>query len=446
MAKQELPNATESEHQILAGVLVEGRDAMKRVAHIVTHKDFFDQPNLIVFRAMEYLYKHGKEIDTLTVSDFLKLKGYLDMVGGPAALVDMSSGLTTIFHLPQHARTVADRAVLRRIIEASQKIIDRAYSEDDLDKFLIDAEDELKGVTRSSARAESKLAVVDLEEWRTIARETETPPGTVRGLSSGYAGLDDLTEGFEAGEMYILTGHTKHGKSQLATNWAVNVAMKGKTVLFINTEMTKVQMARRVNDILGETPLTGAIIINDRADLEHRDVIAIMENAKEKGCDMVIVDHLHYFARSVDNATGEVSKMTKDFKDAAVQYELPLLMLCHIDQSKPETMIPTIKMLKNSSSIAQDADLVMTVFRNEEKLGPVLQVHRLVGRSTKGRKKYCELFFEGLRLTETAPLVPSTDTTYYDNNARMLGERDEADLSLPDWTNNQPSGPVIPID
>lgn len=438
-SKEFLPQALDSEQVIIGAVLSEGRDAIKRVAHIVTHRDFYDKKNSVVFRAMEYLYKEQQDIDIVTVSEFLQLKGYLDVVGGASALVDLGNSYVSSAHIVTHARVVADRSVLRRIIEASQKIIDRAYSEDDLDKFLIEAETELKGVTRSSARAENKLAVVDLVEWRRIARETETPPGTVRGLSSGYRALDELTEGFEGGEMYILTGHTGQGKSQLATNWAINVAKRNHTVLFINTEMTKIQMGRRVNFILGEEGLEGKIIINDRSDIEHRDVIAIMENAKEKGCDMVVVDHLHYFVRSIEHTTAEVSRMTKDFKDAAVNLDIPLLLLCHVDQSKPPTVRPTLKMLKNSSSIAQDSDIVLTIFRDEDKNPGVLELIRLKGRSTAGNKKYGELYYDGLKLTEQK--ANKTEVIFQDYHEPK--ERDETDLSVPGWAGDTSTTPIV---
>lgn len=439
-----MPQAIESERQVLAACMIEGRQAMKRIAHIVSHKDFFNKKHAVIFRALEYLYREQKDIDVVTVHDFLKLKGYSDMVGGPAFLSALSDDFTALAHVVGHARIVSDRAVLRKIIETCSNIARRAHSEDDLDKFLLDAESALKTATRASYVAENRHNVVDLETWREIARNTEPTPGTVRGLSSGYKAVDDITEGFEGGEMYILTGHTGQGKSQLATNWAINVAQRDKTVLFINTEMTKLQMGRRVNNILGENMVTGRIITNDRSDILHRDVIAIMENAKEKGCDLVVVDHLHYFARSIDNTTGEISRMTKDFKDAAVNLDIPLLMLCHVDQSKPATYRPTLKMLKNSSSIAQDADVVLTIFRDEEKNPGVLEIIRLKGRSTAGRIRTGVLYYDGLKLSEQKPATIQPNN-YAEQAAKQLGESDEVDLSVSDWTGSQAVGPVVPI-
>lgn len=422
-----VPYSHEAERDLLGAVLLGGGDELKKVLHLVTADDFHMKIHAVIFRAMVALYEHQTEPDYIGVTDFLRMKGYLEDVGGAEYLQTLYSNTHSTTRTVSYAKIVAERATLRRIIQACSDVIQAAGKEPDLSKLLMLAEDKIKGVTRQAAKAESKLKTVDADDWRKIARDTEPNPGQVRGISSGYKCIDELTEGFSGGDMYILTGHTKHGKSQLALNWAVNVAKQGKTILFINTEMTKLQMGRRLNSILSDRSLPGKILLNDRSDLEARDVVAIMEQAKENGCDMVVVDHLHYFARSEDNATGQISKYTKEFKDAAVNLDLPLLMLCHIDQSKPETMIPTIKMLKNSSSIAQDADMVLTVFRNEDKQPGIMEVVRLIGRSTSGGKKFTQLYTEGFKLTEQKP------ENFADIYARQLGEKDEIDLSIPGW-------------
>lgn len=445
MEEPNLPHANDSEKFILAICLIEGKDGVKRISHLVDHKDFYDTRHAVIYRAIEYLYKNQKDINLVSVHEFLQLKGYSDQIGGASYLAELTMDLPPASHVPTHAKTIRDRAVLRNIIKVSTEIARRAHTEDDLDKFLMDAESSIKNVTRAAVSSEGKHSMVDLDDWRQIARDTQPSPGTVRGISSGYKALDDITEGFEGGEMYILTGHTGQGKSQLATNWAINVAQTGKTVLFINTEMTKLQMGRRVNNILGDDKISGRIILNDRSDIDHRDVVAIMENAKEAGCDFVVVDHLHYFARSEDNATGQVSKMTKEFKDAAVNLDIPLLLLCHVDQSKPATMRPTLKMLKNSSSIAQDSDMVLTIFRNEEENPGVLEIIRLKGRSTAGRISRGQVYYDGLKLTEVQPISAAESVRYVDHQSRMLGERDAEDLSVPNWASGGTAGPVIPI-
>ena len=423
-----LPEAIESERAIVAAIVYDGREAMKKMQHIVTKDDFVDKRNSIIWRAASYLMNRDKDIDPTTLSDFLKQKGYLESIGGWSYMIQCTNEIPTGYLVEAHAKIVAGRATARRIIKASEDIIAKASEADDMDKFVYEAEQRLKGVTRSSARSESKHSVVDLEEWRKIARESAPESGAIRGLSLGYRSMDQLTEGFEAGEVMILTGHTKHGKSKLAANLAWNVAMSGKNVMFINTEMTKMQVARRMNGMeRGDNPTTGKIYMNDRADLEAYDATALIERAKELGCDMVIIDHLHFFSRSTDNQTNELSKITKEFKEAAVQYEIPLLLLCHIKQGDTSRW-PTLESLKGSSSIAQDADIIITVWRDDSPNAKDpfrLDVIRLAHRSAERAITHIELYGEGIRLLEDRPPTTDQQEQWVKDNQKMLGEYED---------------------
>lgn len=430
MADIELPMSMDAEKSVIGAVLIGGREAMKMMAHIVTKDDFVDRRHAIIWRAATYLMKRDKDVDLLTLTDFIKQKGYLDDVGGSAYMSETTNYIPTYYNCHIYAKIVADKAVARRIIKAAGDIMDKARSEDDMDNFVQEAEQLLKGVTRSSARKESRHSVVDLEEWRKIARDTAVPTGGIRGMSLGYRKLDEMTEGFEPGEVMILTGHTKHGKSKLAANLVWNVAQQGKNVMFINTEMTKMQVARRMNGMSrDDTPTKGKIYMNDRADLEAYDATALIERAKEMGCDMVVIDHLHFFSRSTDNQTNEISKITKEFKEAAVQYEIPLLLLCHIKQGDTSKR-PTLESLKGSSSIAQDADIILTVFRDDRPNATdpfKTEVLRLAHRSAERAITHIELYGEGIRLLEERPPTTEQQKQWIDDNAKMLGEMDEDD-------------------
>lgn len=428
MADITMPESVESESIVLGSILIDGRDGMKKIGHLLRNKDFFDDRHRYIYRAMEKLYQDQLDIDVVTVSNLLRDRGYIDSVGGASYLCELANEVITPLHIVTHAKIVADRAALRNIIRAGRDIMQMTQGDEDLDELLIKAEERLKGVTRSGAVVQDKLSVVDLDDWRKIARDTEGRDGSIRGISTGIKGLDDMIEGFEAGEMMILTGHTKHGKSRLAANIAYNVAQQGKTVYYINTEMTKLQMGRRFNSMAGDKPIKGKIFLNDKAGLSYVDVIMIMENAKEKGCDLVIVDHLHFFSRSVENQTSEISKIAKDFKDAAVEFELPLLMLCHVQQADTKKT-PTLQMIKNSSSIAQDADIVITVWMDDrpEADGKITEVCRLAHRSASNNKRKFILYNDGMLLSETSP----PDVPIYDPNA-ILGERDN-DVKIGKW-------------
>lgn len=441
----ELPKAIEAERQVISAILKNGRETFKRIDHLLTKDDFFDKDNAIIYRAARALWQKDGDADLVTITDFLRRKGYLDNIGGDKGgteyLIDISNDFISSVGTVQYAKMVADRAVARRIISKSSEIITMASKADDMDEFVNEAEKLLKGVTRTSARKQSRLSIVDLEEWRQVARDSVGTDSKLRGMSLGYENLDALTEGLEAGEVMILTGHTKHGKSKLAANIAWNVAEAGGNVMFINTEMTKLQVARRMNGMDHQNnPTRGHIYLNDRADLEYKDAIAIMERAKEMGCDLVIVDHLHFFSRSVENQVNELSKITKEFKEAAVQLDIPLILLCHLQQGDTSKR-PSLQTLKGSSSIAQDADIVITVWRDDRPHaldGDTTEVIRLAHRSAERAVTKITMYAEGIRLVEQE--VPKKKT-FVDGIVKVQGEvvkdvdkdgRNAADLQ-PDW-------------
>lgn len=423
----EIPQSIESEVAVIAAIMYDGRDAMKKIQHILTKEDFYDKRHAIIWRAAVSLMQRDKDVDAITIADMLKRKGMLDTVGGMEYMVSTMESVSSGRMVEKYARIVADRAVARRVIKAAQDIVQSASSVEDIGKFIYESEQRLKGVTKSSARQESKQAVVDLEEWRKIAREVTPPSGTIRGISLGWDKVDQLTEGFEPGEMMVVTGHTKHGKSKFATNVCWNVAQQGKNVMFINTEMTKLQVARRINQMGKDgAPTKGKIYINDRADLESYDVTALMEKAKELGCDLVIVDHLHFFSRSIDNMTAEISRITKEFKEAAVQYELPLMLLCHINKGDTRKK-PTLEMLKNSSSIAQDADIVVAVFRDDRPTATdpfKTSLYRLAHRSAERAITHVELYGDGMKLLSERPPTTKQQEIWQEDRDKILGEDD----------------------
>jgi replicative DNA helicase len=145
---------------------------------------------------------------------------------------------------------------------------------------------------------------------------------------------------------------------------------------------------------------------------------------------MVIVDHLHFFSRSVENQTSEISKIAKDFKDAAVEFELPLIMLCHLAQADTKKR-PTLQMIKNSSSIAQDADIVISVWLDDrpDSTANETEVLRLAHRSASGTKKRAILYNDGMKLVENKPAIPGVAI-----NINQTSEGgNEPDIDIGSW-------------
>lgn len=197
--------------------------------------------------------------------------------------------------------------------------------------------------------------------------------GKLQGLSTGYWGLDEMTGGLNGGELIILAGQTSHGKSQLAANISYNVAKAGKPVLFVTLEMTKPETTSRfmklyqydhTNDDgsgVGELP----IMYQLKNELNYKDIGMLMQKAKEFDCGLVVIDHLHYFPRGTgDNIRNEIGRITKHFKECAIAYDLPVVLLSHVRRLEQTKKKPDLSDLKESGYIEQDADIVLMIWRD----------------------------------------------------------------------------------
>lgn len=446
--KFETPYNDDAERTVIGCILIDGNGTFKKISHIVKAEDFYDKRLRVVFEHCKKLYDAGVEPDLITLTDALKQSGW-DMNISSSDLIDMTNYVPTATRSADYARIVAKYAAARRILTASRDIAQLTQEDISVDELVSKAEERLKGVTRDAVQAESKFEIVDLQPYMTAAREHREPEGTIKGLSTGIKKVDDMTQGFVPGELMIISGQTSHGKTQLSNNIMLNAAKNGHKVMFVTMEMTKQETADRFNMLTADEDIgEGKIFLNMRADLAYTDVTKLVEKAKEKGCDLVVIDHLHYFSRSVENATQEVSKIVKEFKGAAVQYELPIILICHVRKMAPKKH-PTIEDLRDSSLIAQDADMVLIVWRDDSptsKNPSEVEVTLWKNRNRQKKHRRDFLYAQGMKLVENDPRPDSEKERARQaaNTARMTGDKEMADIDLenfggeddidiPDW-------------
>ena len=210
-----------------------------------------------------------------------------------------------------------------------------------------------------------ELASVD--EYLDFAKERVANFGQMQGLSTGYPSLDDLTKGLVGGELIIVSGQTAHGKTQLAVNISYRV-LKEHPVLFVSLEMTKPELTARFEKMASDegTSMGGRPLFYQMADeLEYADIDPLIMQAKRDGAALVVIDHLHYFVRSIEFAASEIGKITKEFKRVAIKYDIPVMLLAHVRKIVRGEK-PHLDDLRDSSFIAQDSDIVLMIWRELE--------------------------------------------------------------------------------
>lgn len=436
--KFETPYNDDAEKAVIGSIMIDGNEVLRKIGHILNPGDFFDKTHEVIYEHARDLYNSGIEPDLITLVDALKASGWYDNIGGGAYLTNVTNYVPTTLHCVQYAKLVAKYATARRILTAARDIAEFTQDDITVDELVSKAEERLKGVTREAVQAESKFEIVDLQPYMEQARNNREPEGTIKGLSTGLKKVDTMTQGFVPGELMIISGQTSHGKTQLSNNIMLHVAQNGHKVMFVTMEMTKQETADRFNMLTKDQDIgEGKIFLNMRSDLAYTDVTKLIEKAKEKGCELVVIDHLHYFSRSVENATQEVSKIVKEFKSAAVTLEIPIILICHVRKMPPKQH-PTLEHLRDSSLIAQDADMVLMVWRDESpsaKNPNEVEVTLWKNRNRQKKHRRDFLYAEGMTLVETDPRPASEKEAQRQaaNTARITGDKEMADIDLEDF-------------
>ena len=193
--------------------------------------------------------------------------------------------------------------------------------------------------------------------------------GKLVGLNTGYWILDKMTMGLAPGELIIVAGATSNGKTMLALNISANIVKAGKSVLFVTLEMTKTEIGIRFKNIIGENYAECASLIfwqkND--ELNWKSVDGLIQKAVEEAkVDLVVIDHLHYFSRELQNVAEDLGRITKEFKKNAIRHNIPITLISHTRKGEGRTTKTGINDLRGSSYIAQDADIVLMVHKDKD--------------------------------------------------------------------------------
>lgn len=247
--------------------------------------------------------------------------------------------------------------------------------------------------------------IVLANDYSEVAKEYAKNYGKFTGLSLGYEGLDKRTGSFLPGEVLVLAGGTGFGKSVLAQNIAVKVALQGKMTLLITLEMTKEQTLSRMYRMTKDHDTIDSLVAFQRASsVNDKDIKILMQKAAQGGMELVILDHLHFLPRGTDNIRNEIGRITKLFKEAAVEYKIPVIILCHVNRAIEKGQKPDLMHLKESSSIEQDADMVGFVYRDNAKAKEIMQFYMRKNRSRELIYEPMEFIQEGWLLQEIKEL------------------------------------------
>jgi replicative DNA helicase len=241
------PQNIEAEASLLGAVLIDP-DAIVRVADAVTSEDFYEERHQRIYEAVKKLYDKHRPIDILTLSNQLKEDSFLDVVGGAAYLTELTNYVPTAAHVEHYAEIVAQKAIRRRLIKASQDIVGLGYDESKPVQDLIEeAETQLFRVSQQHVKQDIATLEDILAESFERLDELHKDKGKIRGVPTGLKDLDNILAGLQRSDLIIIASRPSMGKTALALNFAHNIASKSELpVLLFSLEMSKEQLVDRL--------------------------------------------------------------------------------------------------------------------------------------------------------------------------------------------------------
>jgi len=392
------PQSLEAEASLLGALLIDS-DAIVKIADTIDASDFYDKRHDRIYEAMVKIYEHHKALDVLTLADQLKNNGYLDSVGGPAYLTELTNFVPTASHVEQYADIVAQKAMRRKLIKASKEITGLGYDESKQLKELVEeAETRLFNVSQQHVKQDVISLENILAESFDRLDELHKDKKKIRGIPTGFKDLDNTLAGFQRSDLIILASRPSMGKTALSLNFAHNVAVQAnESVLIFSLEMSKEQLVDRLLSMdsgvdawaLRTGNLTDAdfekiaasmgrlseapIYIDDTPGITLSDLrTKARREAHQRKLGLVIVDYLQLMSSGARyggqiNMVQEISEISRGLKGIARELNVPILALSQLSRSveNRSPQIPQLADLRDSGSIEQDSDVVMFIYREE---------------------------------------------------------------------------------
>src|SRR5580658_7055286 len=393
-----LPTNVDAERFVLGSILLD-ESFYIQAAGTLEADDFSLEKHRRIFRRMGELQDRGEKIDRVTVANELMKFNELEACDGLSYLVSLDDGLPQIPNLDSYLRIVKDKSILRLIIHASQNMMNRCLmGEEDPGDILAGAEETLLKLGEARVKTGLLGAKEILESYEGGINASLDPSKRLKGISTGFAKLDEMCGGLHGGDLFILAARPSMGKTALALNVAQHVALKLKQPAAIfSLEMSKESLLtrmlcasaradsqrfragyltpderRKLNHALHEM-VEAPLYVDDTAALHLMDMHAKlrrlqMEHGKQVG--LVIVDYLQLMTGRgrFENRNQEVSALSRGMKLLAKELNVPMMVLSQLSravETRQDDHRPQLSDLRDSGSIEQDADLVSFIFREE---------------------------------------------------------------------------------
>jgi replicative DNA helicase len=390
------PQAVDVEEAVLGALMLE-RDAYVTIADLIDTGSFYKEEHQKIFDAIKTLSAAEKPIDLLMVTQELKDRDQLNVVGGPGYIVQLTSRVASAAHIDFHARIIAQKFIQRELIRVSTEIQTKSYDDTmDVDDLLDFSESCLFQVAEGNIKKETRPIKPVLHEAIKQIEKARKQKDGLSGCPSGFTGVDRVTSGWQRTDLVIIAARPAMGKTAFVLTMARNIAVDhNRPVAFFSLEMSSLQLVNRLisaeTELGGEKIKTGKLEDYEWTQLNQR--IKSLDNAPlfiddtpalsifefrakcrrlkmQHNIELVIVDYLQLMTAGSDSRGSreqEVSLISRSLKAIAKELDIPIIALSQLSRAveSREGKRPQLSDLRESGALEQDADIVCFIHRPE---------------------------------------------------------------------------------
>ena len=388
------PQSIEAELAVL-GAMLSSKDAISKALQWLRSHHFYKESHSKIFLVMSDLFDKGEPIDTISVINKLKKNKQIDNVGGAYFITGLVESVPTAANVESYAKIVLEKFMLRELIRASHELSKDAYNDrQDVGEILDAAEQTIFSITQDRLRGGFMPIEGILHDTFKNLDRIASNPGSVTGVASGLIDLDEITSGFQKGDLVIIAGRPSMGKTALALSVMRNAAIDFKVpVGMFSLEMANHQLAQRLLCAEGRVDShlvrTGKLPKNQWKNLslavgslaeaeiylDDTPAITVLElRAKarrlkaEKNLGLIIIDYLQLMQgpRNIESRQQEISNISRSLKALAKELDVPVIALSQLSRAVEQRSDhrPQLSDLRESGAIDQDADVVIFLYRS----------------------------------------------------------------------------------
>lgn len=388
------PQNIEAEQAVLGAILIDA-EAIYQVMEIVGPADFYRPAHGIIYQIILDLNERGEPIDLVTVTEELAHKGKMEVVGGASYIAILADTVPTAANVEYYAKIVAEKALLRSLIETSAQIAQRGYeSSEEVSELLDEAEQMIFNISQKKNKAGfvpiKEILLETFERIEQLAKQKDQVTGVPT-----FKELDRLLSGLQKSDLIICAARPAMGKTSFCLNIAQAAAVKhGIPVAVFSLEMSKDQLVQRMlcadamvdqqkmrSGFLQEEdwaklvqavgPLSEAPIYID--DTPAISVLEMRAKARrlmaENGLGLIVIDYLQLMSshRRTDSRQQEIAQISRSLKALARELNVPVLCLSQLNRGveQRQEKRPMMSDLLESGSIEADADCVLFIYRDD---------------------------------------------------------------------------------